>query len=166
MSVCAALWSLLNGTWGRGWDERRLNTEKEEPMSGPVDLFVLLYLLVDLLVGLLASFALLGVWLARRTPSKAAHDDRCDPAVAMTRWPSCSCRCWRRGWIHRWWWSLVTVMMIRRRPRRRRRRCIGPGGDGDHRTFRTRTAAASAPWMMATLWLLLCLYKKLRKTNK
>lgn len=42
-------------------------------MSGPIHLLVLLYLLVDLLVGLLAPLALLGVGLGG-APAEAAHD--------------------------------------------------------------------------------------------
>ena len=42
-------------------------------MSGTVDLFVFLYLLIDFLVGLLASLALLGVRLGGAA-TKAAHD--------------------------------------------------------------------------------------------
>lgn len=53
-------------------------------MGGPVDLLVLLYLLVDLLVGLLAPFILLGVRLGG-APAEAAHDDGRRPDAAARR---------------------------------------------------------------------------------
>lgn len=43
-------------------------------MRGPVDLFVPLNLLVDLLVGLFAPLRLVGVRFARRAAAEAAHD--------------------------------------------------------------------------------------------
>ncbi len=53
-------------------------------MRGPVDLFVLLYLLVDLLVGLLAPLAFLRIRLGG-TAAEAAHDDGRRPAAAARR---------------------------------------------------------------------------------
>lgn len=53
-------------------------------MCCPVDLFVLLYLLVDLLVGLFTPFALLRIRFGGAA-AKAAHDDSRRPAAAARR---------------------------------------------------------------------------------